>query len=191
MVLIIILYSDNYILRETNMNIFVGCSSCEIDEYKDLAMELGEKIAKSGHSLVFGASYMGLMKDLADGAIKHNGKIIGVVPQCYKEFAYDKCSQLLVTKNVIERKMRILEVSDAFLFLPGGTGTMDELLSAYEEKRAGCMDKPVMVINTRGHFDKFIEFTKDLVNAKFAKESELNLISIVDNIEEAMEHLNK
>jgi uncharacterized protein (TIGR00730 family) len=177
--------------RKMNMNVFVGCSCHEIEEYKEIAYGLGEEIAKKGHTLVFGGSYLGLMKNLADGAIDNKGDLIGVIPNIYKQLAYNGCKKLIVTDTVCERKLKMYENCDACIFLPGGFGTLDELIGILEEKRAGCMNIPIVVINHKGHFNKFIEYVNELITGKYAKSHDFELIKFVNSIDEAMDEIGK
>lgn len=131
------------------MNICIFCSASELPEkYTKPAKELAKLLAENGHTLVWGGSNVGLMRDIASGVQDAGGKIIGVSMELLKATARPNADEMIITKDLGERKAVLLNRSDAIVTLVGGTGTLDELTDAFEAKRHGMNTKPIIVLNT-------------------------------------------
>jgi uncharacterized protein (TIGR00730 family) len=136
------------------MNICVFCSAADVDEkYVAATREFGRLIAQNGHSLVWGGSYVGLMKIIADAVQSEGGRIIGVSVEKFRENSHKAADEMIVAKNLAERKELLLAKSDAFVALVGGTGTLDEVSEMIELKKYGKHQKPIIVLNTDGFYD--------------------------------------
>ena len=142
------------------MKIAVYCASSSKlkPEYYEMARHLGELMAQRGHVIVNGAGTMGLMGASANACLEAGGKAIGVIPQFMIDegWAHRGMSELVVTKDMHERKDTILKMSDAVIVLPGGFGTLDELFDAATLKQLGIFLKPLIVLNTNGFYDHLI-----------------------------------
>ena len=108
--------------------VYCGSSDRGRDSHQTAAQDLGGTLAKRGIRLVYGGGHVGLMGITADAALQHNGEVIGIIPQFLKdmEVGHGGCTELIVTETMHERKRRMVELSDAFVILPGGLGTLDE-----------------------------------------------------------------
>lgn len=136
------------------MNICVICSANNLSEkYTRPACELARLLAQNGDTLVWGGSNRGLMKIVADTAQAEGGKIIGVSVELFKHHAHTQADELIITKNLSERKATLLNRADAIVVLVGGLGTLDELTEIVELKREGEHTKPIIVLNTNGFYD--------------------------------------
>ena len=136
------------------MNICVICSANNLPEtYTQPAIELATLLAHSGHTLVWGGSNRGLMKVVADTAQAAGGKLIGVSVELFKQHAHTQADELIITKDLAERKATMLKRADAIVVLAGGLGTLDELTEIIELKREGEHTKPILVLNTNGFYD--------------------------------------
>lgn len=175
------------------MKIFVGCSSSnDIDKkYLDECRTLLDKVLQD-NDLVFGAYNNGIMGIAYNIAIKNNRKITAICPKAYtddlKELKYDK---EIITNNISERTRKLIDESDLLLFLPGGIGTYNELFNAIDCKRSHEYNKPIIIFNSNGFYDKFIEMMEQNYQEKFSKSiDKLNYI-ITNSISETIKIVNQ
>lgn len=126
-------------------------------EYAQVARRLGQELVDRGIQLVYGAGSIGLMGILADQVLELGGRVIGVIPNYLstKEVLHSKLTKLHITGSLLERKFLMMELSDGFIALPGGLGTLDELLEVYSWSQLGQHRKPIGVVNVCGYFDPF------------------------------------
>ncbi len=138
------------------MNILIYCSAQDVPEkYGRDASELAALIAKAGHTLVWGGSDYGTMKLIADAAQGAGGKIIGVTNELFAQKARKNADEMIVTKDLSERKAVMLEKADAIVVLAGGIGTLDEATDALAHKRIGSHAKHIIFLDTDGFYDGF------------------------------------
>ena len=121
--------------------------------YKKQATALGNLLAQGGHSLIWGGSDTGLMKVVADAVQEEGGKIVGITMEKIKETARKNTDELIVTKDLSERKMLMSERADAFVLLPGGIGSLNEITEILELKKHSFHNKPVVIFNIDGFYD--------------------------------------
>ena len=142
-------------------------------------------------TLVYGGGKVGLMGVLADAVIESGGKSIGVMPQSIVdlEIAHDKLTELIIVNSMSERKLKMTELSDAFVALPGGLGTLDELAEVLTYNQLRIIDKPVGILNINGYFDALIKFLDHAVSQRFVREEHRNNIFISDDAAELLEML--
>jgi uncharacterized protein (TIGR00730 family) len=172
-----------YFLQEVKIvNICVyGASSNAIDKEYIFAGELlGQEMAKRGHTLIFGAGAAGLMGAVARGAAKENGKIIGVVPRFFSGdgILFDKCTEIIRTANMRERKELLENKADAFVMAPGGIGTFDEFFEILTLKQLARHNKAITILNTDGYYDEIDLLLKKMVQKGFMREGSLELYKI-------------
>jgi cytokinin riboside 5'-monophosphate phosphoribohydrolase len=177
------------------MNICVYCSSSNAvaDIYFDTAKKLGNLIGENGHSLVYGGANVGLMEQVAISVKAFNGKIIGIIPQKIhdKQLSSNHPDELIITPTMDERKALMRSMSDAFIALPGGFGTLEEILEVITLKQLDYHRKAIVFINVNGFFnDLFTQFEKSY-NENFAKENYRKLFASVDSAEEALNYILK
>ncbi|ARF57536.1 TIGR00730 family Rossman fold protein [Streptomyces gilvosporeus] len=136
------------------MNICVFCSAADLDDrYVVPARQFAELIGKGGHALVWGGSDTGLMKVMADGVRGAGGKLIGISVEFLAHAAYEGADEMVVTKDLAERKAQLLARADAIVVMVGGTGTLDEATEMLELRKHGLHTKPVVLLNTAGFYD--------------------------------------
>jgi len=171
--------------------VFCGSSSGKNEEYKTRTKQFGELISRNNMTLVYGGGKVGLMGILADAVIETGGKSIGVIPQSIfeLEIAHDKLTELFVVKSMSERKLKMTELSDAFVALPGGFGTLDELTEVLTYNQLRIIDKPVGLLNVNGYFDSLISFLDHAVEEGYVREEHRNNIFISDDANELLEML--
>jgi uncharacterized protein (TIGR00730 family) len=174
--------------------ISVFCGSSEgNDEYTiSKAYQLGELFAKKEITLVYGAAKIGIMGQVAKGAIDHKGKTIGVIPEFLKlkEVYHTNLTELVVTQNMHDRKVKMYEKSDGFIILPGGFGTMDEFFEISTWGQLGLHTKPIGILNLNGFYNHLIAFANTMVNKGFLKQENLNAIVIDSTIEGLLDKMN-
>ena len=170
-----------------------GASSAKTDEKYILAVEdLGETLAKAGHGLVYGAGANGLMGASARGFTKGGGHIIGVVPHFFNidGILYEKCDEMIRTETMRERKQIMEDHADAFVIVPGGVGTFDEFFEILTLKQLGRHQKPIIIYNLFGYYDKLLEFLKVSVAEDFVSDVSLGLFEVISDERELLSYLN-
>jgi uncharacterized protein (TIGR00730 family) len=152
------------------------------------ARALGEAIAASGLGLVYGGAFVGLMGAVADAALAGGTEVIGVLPQVLagREIAHEGLTSLEMVPTMHERKARMIELADAFLALPGGYGTLEEMLEAVTWAQLGLHNKPCILINTAGYWDGLLAFLDTAVAAGFLKAKNRGLLRIAASAREAV-----
>lgn len=169
-----------------------GASGRKLDErYYAEAETLGELIGRNGDSIVFGGGAEGLMGACARGVHRTGGEIIGVAPRFFDEpgILYDKCSRMIFTETMRERKQLMQENSDACIVLPGGIGTLEEFFEILTLKQLGRDCRAIVLLNTLGAHDKMISMLEELAERRFMSKNCLSLYSVADTPQQAMEQL--
>lgn len=174
------------------ISVFCGSSEGNDDYIISKAYELGVLFAKKEITLVYGAAKIGIMGQIAKGAIDHNGKTIGVIPEFLKlkEVYHTNLSELVITQNMHDRKVIMYEKSDGFIILPGGFGTMDEFFEISTWGQLGLHTKPIGILNMNGFYDHLIDLANTMVNKGFLKQENLNAILIDSTIEGLLNKMN-
>ncbi len=152
--------------------VFCGSSVGKQENYILKARELGKIIADKKLTLVYGGGNIGVMREIADSTLKHGGKVIGVMPQHIvdKEVSHQGLTELHIVKSMHERKAMMAELSDAFVALPGGFGTIDEIFEVMTWNQLEIINKPTGLLNIDGYFDHLIAFIRHAVDEKFVRE---------------------
>lgn len=165
-------------------SIAVFCGSSEGNDNIVLseAVKLGETLAKMGITLVYGGAKVGIMGKIAHSALGHRGKVIGVIPEFLKlkEVAHLGLHQLITTDNMHQRKLTMNELSDGFIALPGGFGTLEELFEIITWAQLGLHQKPIGLLNSNGFYDDLIQLLETMTMKGLLKFENLSLL-IVDN----------
>ena len=164
-------------------------SSTQINpRFFDAASRLGNILAKAGISVVFGGGATGLMGQLADSILAANGKITGIIPQfmCDENWHHSELSELIVVATMHERKEKMARMADAVIALPGGCGTLEELLEAITWKQLGIVSKPIVIVNMDGYYDAMIEMLQRAVDEKFMRDVHKNMWEVVETPEEVL-----
>lgn len=167
--------------------VYAASSSQVSSEYIDAAAELGRTLAAEGIEIVYGAGKVGLMGALADAALDAGGKVTGVIPQFMVDNGWcrEKLTNLIVTPDMHTRKEKIVSLADATIALPGGVGTLEELMEIITWKQLGLYANPIVILNTRGYFNPLMEMLERAVEEKFMREIHRNLWSIADTPRQA------
>jgi len=175
------------------MNICVyGASSNIIDDvYIKATEDLGEKIAKRGHGLVFGAGAEGVMGASARGAQKAGGKIIGIAPGFFNVdgMIFENCTELIRPETMRQRKKMLEDMSDAFIMAPGGIGTFDEFFEIVTLKQLSRHTKAIAIFNVNNYFDDLLAMMEKGIREDFIKEECRELYRVFDNADEMLDYI--
>jgi uncharacterized protein (TIGR00730 family) len=149
--------------------VFTGSSPGAHPEYAQAAQELGRALADQGVRLVYGGASVGLMGTVADAALDAGGDVVGVIPQALvdREIAHPDVADLRVVGSMHERKALMADLADAFVALPGGMGTLDELFEIYTWIQLGLLSKPVGLLDVRSYYDQLVAFLDHAVAERF------------------------
>ena len=158
-------------------------------ELLELARELGEAVADRGWTLVWGGGHVSAMGAVASAARARGGRIVGVIPQqlMRREIADTGADELIVTQTMRERKQIMEDRADAFLVLPGGVGTLDELFDAWTTGYLGMHSKPIVVLDPLGHYDGLWVWLYGLVDAGYLTQVAMERLVLVDKVGAALE----
>lgn len=163
--------------------VFCGSSAGSRPEYTLKARDLGLLLAEKNITLVYGGSNVGIMHVIAEAVLEAGGKVIGVMPHnlIQREVAHKGLTQFYEVETMAERKARMDELSDAFIAMPGGIGTLDEIFEVMSWNQLELITKPVALYNVLGYYDQLLSFLDHSVNQHFVKpEHRLNLIADSD-----------
>jgi uncharacterized protein (TIGR00730 family) len=171
--------------------VFCGSSFGNDPAYREAARAIGSGIAKMGYSLVFGGGGLGLMGEVARAVLDGGSEIQGIMPAFLQALEPEVSPQekLIITPHMQERKALMLQMSDAFIVLPGGLGTFDEFFEVAVEAQLKVHAKPIIVVNVNGYYDALDAMLHKTIKAGFAKEATLKLYYLADGAEAALEIL--
>ncbi len=138
-----------------NITVYLGASTGSDPALRRAVRALGQWIGENGHTLIYGGSRMGLMGELAESALAAGAHVTGVEPQIFidSEFQYDAITELIVTRNMSERKAKMIELGDAFIAFPGGTGTLEEISEIMSLVSLDFLDAPCILYNLNGYYE--------------------------------------
>lgn len=161
--------------------------------YKSSAENLGKYLADNGFGLVYGGANVGLMKIIADTMLSKGAEVIGIMPHhlVNKEVAHVDLTEMIIVNTMAERKEQMVALSDGFIALPGGLGTLDELSEILTFNQLRISDKPLGILNISGYFDHLIRFFDHAVEEGYVREEHRNNLMISENINELMQLMHQ
>ena len=168
--------------------IYCGSASPADPVYIDSARMVGRSLAQRGIGLVYGGGRLGLMGAVADAALAAGGEVIGVIPVALRdaEVAHMGCTELQIVQTMHERKARFTDLSDGFIAIPGGVGTMDELWEAVSWAQLGYHAKPVGLLNVAGFYDGLLEFVGKMGEVGFLRPQHQGLLIASDDLDDLL-----
>jgi uncharacterized protein (TIGR00730 family) len=171
--------------------VFCGSSEGNDSTIISQAELLGETLAKEEITLVYGAAKIGIMGKIAQASLNNHGKVIGVIPDFLKlkEVVHLGLHDLITTKNMHERKLKMHELSDGFITLPGGFGTFEELFEIITWAQLGLHQKPIGLLNINGFYDGLINMLETMVSKGFLKIENLDLLIIDNNVDSLIQKM--
>lgn len=171
--------------------IYCGSASPTDSAYISAARDVGRTLAERGIAVVYGGGRLGLMGAVADSALEAGGEVIGIIPEalCRAEVAHTGCTELHIVSGMHERKFRFTELSDGFITIPGGVGTMDELWEAISWAQLGYHQKPVGLLNIAGYFDHLIAFNAHMAAVGFVRPQHRDILIIDDKLDDLLSNM--
>ena len=160
---------------------------------KETVRELGAWIGTNGNTLVYGGSKSGLMGELAESVLQAGGKVIGVEPQFFIDagFVYDEITELITTKDMSERKAKMIELGEAFIAFPGGTGTLEEITEVMSKVSLKHLDAPCILYNLNGYYDSLKQLLEHMIEMDLSSAEKQEGIYFAEDLEEIQRILDK
>lgn len=174
-----------------NICVYAASSDALATVYAESAQALGTALAQRGHTLIYGAGNIGLMGIIARAVHAHGGKVVGVIPEKLRdlELAYREADELIVTNDMRERKALMEHRADAFIAMPGGFGTLEEILEVIVLKQLWYHDKPLVFMNVNGIYDGLLGFFERLIEERFIKDTHRELYHVADTPGAALDYI--
>lgn len=171
-----------------NICVYCGSSPGRNPGIIEKARTFARRMAEQEHTLVYGGSSLGVMGTLADTVMINGGEVIGVIPENLfsKEVAHQGITRLITVRDMHQRKSHMAELADAFVALPGGFGTMEELFEIITWNQIGILKKPVTVLNIAGFFDPLIRMIDHAVDVGFIKPDNRQIVQVAETVEECI-----
>lgn len=171
--------------------VYCGSASPSDPRYIENARHVGRTLAERGIGVVYGGGRLGLMGAIADSALAAGGEVIGIIPEALvaAEVAHKGLTELQVVGTMHQRKQAFTDLSDGFVTLPGGTGTMDELWEALSWAQIGYHAKPVGLLNLGGYYDGLIEFWDKMAAVGFVRPQHVGLLIVADTLEGLLDRM--
>ena len=169
--------------------VYCGSSSGRQPLYADAAVSLAESLVKRNIRLVYGGAGIGIMGRLADQVLQRGSEVIGVIPEAlaHKEIAHANLTELHVTRSMHERKMRMAELADGFIALPGGIGTLEELFEIWTWAQLGFHQKPCGLLNVGNYYDALIQFLDHMQAEQFVKAHHHDMLMVETDADSLLE----
>lgn len=173
--------------------VFCGSKTGRDSRHTGAARQLGQRIAAEGCELVYGAGSIGLMGIIANSVSDAGGRVAGIIPQFLDEWEVGRrhSDEFVVTDSMHQRKQLMSERADAFIVLPGGLGTLDETFEIVTWKQLRLHDKPIVILNVAGYWDRFVTLVDGMVAEGFVAEKHRQLFTIVDQVDEVFPTIRK
>lgn len=167
-----------------NITVYLGANKGNDDSLERAVQELGQWIGDSGHALVYGGSKTGLMGILAESAVESGGKVTGVEPEMFiqSEVQYDGVTELIVTKDFPERKRKMIELGNAFIAFPGGTGTLEEIAEVMSQIALQQLNAPCILYNLNGYYDGLKALLFHMIEMGLSTEERQKQIYFAENL---------
>jgi len=180
-------------MKIQKVTVFCGSSTGFSSVYQQKAKELGRFFAKNSISLLYGGGKLGLMGELADTVLENNGEVIGIIPELLhkEEVVHPNITEVITTKTMSERKLLMSKKTDAYITMPGGFGTLDELFEVVTLQQLQIEQKPVGILNVNGFFDATLQQLDLMVKEGFLKQQGRDLLLVASSVEELMQKMNE
>ncbi len=164
--------------------IFCGSAAGKNSKYMELGTMIGEMLVKNNVGLVYGGASIGLMGAIADSVMKHGGHVTGVIPKALVDYevAHKGLSELFITENMHQRKQMMYDCSDAFLSLPGGMGTLDEMFEVLTWTQLKYHEKPSYILNFEGFYDSLLSYLRHSESEGFIRTAHLELLTELKDV---------
>ena len=176
-----------------NITVYLGANEGNDPFFKEAVRELGAWIGTNGNTLVYGGSKSGLMGELAESVLQAGGKVIGVEPQFFIDagFVYDEITELITTKDMSERKAKMIELGDVFIAFPGGTGTLEEITEVMSKVSLKHLDAPCIIYNLNGYYESLKQLLEHMFEMDLSSREKQEGIYFAENLEKIQKCLAK
>ncbi len=176
-----------------NVAIYCGSQTGKSPIYMEKAKELGAQLASASIGIVYGGSNVGLMGAVADAALANNGKVIGIMPEHLqkREIAHLHLTEIHFVDSMHVRKKKMIDLSDAFIALPGGCGTLDEYFEVFTWAQIGLHNNPVILYNINGFYDALILHFNKMIEEGFIREEQSDILQVATSAEGILDKLKK
>lgn len=176
-----------------NITVYLGANEGNDPRLRKSVEELGIWIGSSGNALVYGGSKSGLMGAIADSVLQAGGKVTGIEPQFFieNELQHDGLTRLIVTRDMSERKAKMIELGDAFIAFPGGTGTLEEIAEVMSKVSLKHLDAPCILYNLNGYYDDLKALLAKMIDKGLSSKERQEGIYFAENLDEIKQILNE
>lgn len=176
-----------------NITVYLGANEGNDPRLRKSVEELGTWIGSSGNALVYGGSKSGLMGAIADSVLQAGGKVTGIEPQFFieNELQHDGLTRLIVTKDMAERKAKMIELGDAFIAFPGGTGTLEEIAEVMSKVSLKHLDGPCILYNLNGYYDDLKALLLKMIDKGLSSKERQEGIYFAEDLDEIKQILNR
>ena len=176
-----------------NITVYLGASYGNDTSFLNAIKELGAWIGESNNTLVYGGSKSGLMGELASSVIKAGGKVIGIEPKFFVDegLVYPDIDELIITSDMSSRKLKMIELGDAFIAFPGGTGTLEEISEVMSKVSLKHLDAPCIIYNLNGYYDDFKKLLNKMIESGLSSKERQEGIYFANDLEQIKSIINK
>ena len=176
-----------------NITVYLGANEGKDPTLKTAVRELGTWIGESGSRLIYGGSKSGLMGELAESVLQAGGEVVGVEPQFFidMEYQYDEITELIITKDMTERKTKMIELGEVFIAFPGGTGTLEEIAEIMSKVSLKHLDAPCILYNLNGYYDSLKALLLHMTEMGLSSPERQEGIYFAENLEEICEIIKR
>ena len=174
-----------------NITVFAGAATGRKPEYMEAARTLGKWIGENGHTLIYGDGKVGMMGEIAKSTLEAGGKVIGIIPQFMIDKGWEntEVTEMIVTEDMSSRKIKMAEMSDVFVALPGGVGTLEEIADMISWVRLDIYKAPSILYNTLNCYDHLRKLYDSMIEDEFLERKELDFMLYSDDIKEIEEFI--
>ncbi|KGR75240.1 LOG family protein [Ureibacillus manganicus] len=174
-----------------NVAIYCGSQTGKNPIYIEKAKELGEQLAKAGLGIVYGGSTVGLMGAVADSALAHKGRVIGIMPEHLqkRELTHLNLTEIHIVDSMHSRKAKMADLADSYIALPGGCGTLDEYFEIFTWAQIGLHAKPVILYNINGFYGALIQHFEKMLDEGFIREEQRSILQVASSVDEIIKIL--
>lgn len=177
----------------THICVFCGSSDGNDTNINAAALELGKSLADRGTTLVYGAAKIGIMGDIAKAVLDNGGNVVGIIPEFLKkkEVVHLGLTELITTTSMHDRKLKMQEISDGFIALPGGIGTLEELFEILTWLQLGLHSKPIGLLNVNGFYDDLLQLLEHMVRKGFVTMQSYELLLVASSVADLWEKMEQ
>lgn len=175
----------NILQKMNNITVFCGSNAGNDFAYLEACEQLASLLVAKGIGLVYGGGNVGLMGHIADAVLRAGGKVTGVIPERLvdREVGHNGLTELIVVKTMHERKAKMAELSDGFIALPGGIGTLEEIMEVFTWTQLGYHSKPCGLLNVNGFYDHLNQFLETMVDAQFLRKAQKDTLLVSNDVD--------